>query len=504
MMRQKFLYILVLSAVACAGVSRAEELERGEILAGQDLQVSGPAVVNHRLSTGEHILIFDDGMAMSIGANLFSSGKAVVWLNALAAEFDGQRRGGYTAIAYLTDNISAQKAATALTTDLHQVATRDGLAQVVWFTVSGEVFVSADRRRAADPHGSELYTKAVIALRDAGLGEQIVKAANLPVTRPPKTTGPAEPEVAEPNKPEKPEFEYRPNISPAGQTPLQFTWAKTEDGTEAVTIIGRFYLWQKQDEEGGLLELQADYAVAFFSKDQTDPNKTLSSAQDMFAAGAIKGIYLAGDVLMTKGQRTVRADELYYDFERTRAIIRNAQMRNFDPREGIPIYVRAKELRQVAANKFKAEDVTVTTSEFHKPQIALGVKSIEITDNTPDDERKAGVTKGSYDAEMRGVDFKVYDATVFHLPRLRSNLERPDTALKSAHVGNSDTWGNLIETRWYLAKLLGIQEPEGTESTMSLDYYSKRGVGVGIEIEYVRENYFGRVLGYVIDDRGED
>ena len=93
---------------------------------------------------------------------------------------------------------------------------------------------------------------------------------------------------------------------------------------------------------------------------------------------------------MTKGQRTIRADEIFYDFEQQKAIILNAEMRNFSPTEGIPIYVRAKELRQVAANKFKAEDVTVTTSEFHKSQISLNVNSIEITDTTPADEVDAG------------------------------------------------------------------------------------------------------------------
>jgi hypothetical protein len=37
-----------------------------------------------------------------------------------------------------------------------------------------------------------------------------------------------------------------------------------------------------------------------------------------------------------------------------------------------------------------------------------------------------------------------------------------------------------------------------------LDYYSKRGMGVGAEIDYTKEDCFGRVLCYVIRDRGED
>ncbi|MBN2271800.1 MAG: LPS-assembly protein LptD [Sedimentisphaerales bacterium] len=498
-MLRKLLYILILLTAACGRLLRAEEPDKAEILAGQDLQITGASVVSHRLSSGEHILVFKDGLTMSIGANQFSSGSAVVWLYSRQEEFVGKGRGGYTAITYLAEDISVQKAATALTTDLHQVATRDGRGMVVWFTVSGEVFVSADKREVADPHGGELYTRAVIALRDAGVGEQIVKAANLPVPKPPEKVETVKPGVEEANEP--PKFRYPPNISPAGDQPLRFESTKTPG---VVTLISRFYLWQKQDEKGGLLELQADYAVVFFSLDQTDPNKEQPKAEDLLAMGAAKGIYLSGDVLMTRGQRTIRADELYYDFEQNKAIVENAEMRNFIPTEGIPIYIRAKELRQVAENKFSAEDVTVTTSEFHKPQLSLDVKSMSITDTTPADAQEGGVTKSSYDARMRDVNLKVYDMTVLHLDRMRSNLERPDTALKSGHFGQNSRWGYMLETRWYLARILGLQEPEGTDSTLAVDYYSKRGVGVGIEVEYVRENYFGRVIGYVINDKGED
>jgi len=49
-----------------------------------------------------------------------------------------------------------------------------------------------------------------------------------------------------------------------------------------------------------------------------------------------------------------------------------------------------------------------------------------------------------------------------------------------------------------------LEEPEGTETTLALDYYSERGFGSGIEVDYAKENYFGRILGYVINDEGED
>ena len=39
---------------------------------------------------------------------------------------------------------------------------------------------------------------------------------------------------------------------------------------------------------------------------------------------------------------------------------------------------------------------------------------------------------------------------------------------------------------------------------MNLDYYDKRGVGAGAQVEYEREDYFGKILGYIAHDTGED
>ena len=57
---------------------------------------------------------------------------------------------------------------------------------------------------------------------------------------------------------EKPSFQYPVNISPATDVKPKIESAViTPDGISAATVIGRFYVWQKLDEHGGLLELQA-------------------------------------------------------------------------------------------------------------------------------------------------------------------------------------------------------------------------------------------------------
>ena len=300
----------------------------------------------------------------------------------------------------------------------------------------------------------------------------------------------------------EPRFRYPVNISPAGEAALRIESTQTSEGEDVMTLIGRIYLWQTQDKEGGLLEFQADNAVIWYAEEPVP--RTTEAGLGGAIPENLKAVYLSGDVVMTYGQQTIRAEEIYYDFEQNKALARKAVMRSFDVNRGIPIYVRAAELRQLAKNKFALENITLTSSEFYLPQFSLNASSVIITDTTSVDERKGKVSDSSYDAQMRDVRFKLGDRTIFYWPFLRSNLQTPDTPLKSARVGHDDIWGTSVETRWHMSRLLGLRETEGTDSTLALDYYSERGVGAGAEITYARENYFGRLIGYIIDDHGED
>jgi len=524
-MRNRTLFILVflvlLSGPAWSAIdneggpvpTRASQSSKASAFVGQDLHMAGRAVISHQLSTGEHVLVFRDGFSMSIGANQFSSDSAVVWLiprSAVVVEstsrqrlkVDDRSRIGYKAMVYLQGGLSVKKAKGAKMTSLTGTVIEKGRVMVVQFGVSGAVFVTADKRNTADPRGLALYAEAFAGLRTVGIRPTSVEAEPREVELPAEKAGAEEPAKvgAEPEEKE-PQFRYPIHLSGVNKVAPKVEW---DDKAKIGTITDRFYLWQKQDEKGGLLELQADNAVVFGSVQEPGSGEKRTGDEGIFGGGAIEAIYLSGDVLMTKGLRTIRADEIYYEFEGKKALAVNAVMRNFDVSEGIPIYLRAAKLRQLAENKFAAENITLTTSEFYLPQISFNASSVLITDTTTLDEQQGGVTKSSYDAQMRDVRLKMYDKTIFYWPFIRSNLQRPDIPLKSIQVGHDSTWGTLVETRWYLARLLGLEEPEGTESTLALDYYSKRGFGSGIEVEYAKEDYFGRIFGYIINDRGED
>jgi len=509
-----------------AAASFAIESQSAQAFGGQDLYLQGGELLSYQLITSEHILLFQNGFEMSIGANEFSSDNAVVWLRSEPTEFRGRVYTEVKVRAYLQGNISVKKGKGAKTTDLSETVVEQGRSMVVRFSVTGEVFVTADKREIADPRGLELYTKALAAvvpvkpkfvvqpealvpelpreeIRPERPPKEVVavppKPEEVRLVPPAKPVKPPEKVVAKPEVKE-PRFVYPVNISPAGEVEPKIESTQTADGTNVATVVGRLYMWQKQDERGGLLELLADNAVIFYSRQQLEE----AEAEDILGKGPVKAVYMSGDVVMTEGRRTTRADEIYYDFQEKKALAINAVMRNYDAGRGIPIYLRAAKLRQLAENKFTGENITLTSSEFYLPQISVNASKVLVTDTTTIDEQMGKLSDSSYDAEMHDVRLKMGKKTIFYWPRLRSNLQRPDIPLKSIHISQDSDFGTSVETRWHLSRLLGLREPEGTESTLALDYFGKRGVGAGAEIEYARENYFGRLLGYVIRDTGED
>jgi hypothetical protein len=559
-MRKNKLIILVTVVFAAGTVSFAVEGEvsqqKAQAFAGQDLQLSGREVISYQSDSGEHILVFQGRFSMSIGANQFFSDSAVVWVEGATTEFLGESRIDYKVKAYLEGSVSVKKGKSAKTTDLSQTVVEDSGSMVVQFDVSGEVFVTADKREIADPRGLELYKKAEAAIVPGGPKFVVQAEAEVPELpreeirgeRPPKEVvavppkpkkeivaaspkaekerlpAPEKPQQqgllemmfgggeGKPAKPVKavaetevkgPRFVYPVSIAPAGEVEPKIERTKAPDGTDVATVVGRFYVWQKKDEAGGLLELEADTAVIFYSG-AARSGEEKAKEEEVLAEGGVQAIYMSGDVVMTEGQRTIRADEMYYDFQDKKALAVNAVMRNFDVERGIPIYVRAVKLRRIAEDKFAAENVTLTSSEFYLPQISLTASKVVIADTTAIDAQKGRVSRDSYDVEMRDVRFKAGKRTLFYWPGMRANLERPDIPIKSIHTGRDNTFGTFVESRWYLSRLLGLREPEGTDSTLLLDYYSKRGLGSGVEINYDREDYYGELLGYVISDHGED
>jgi len=461
----------------------------------QDLRLTTGELLSEKTEADRHLLVCRDGFEMAIAGQRLASQNAVVRIEPADPEAEGVADARYRVEVYLVGVSSPKPKKAGDDIPWQVLAVEEGRAAVLKLIVGGEIYITPEKKETTSPQGLLLYRQALVAFESAGLN---ASAASDVVPSP--AVGEASQTAGDEAK-----RGYAVSVASLTQVPLVVEVTR-DSGVDTITFMGRVYAWWQQlDAQTGrtrMIELQADNIVLWRYND--DPNRseagTLAGEQE-----GIGEVYVAGDVQLREGQRTIRASELYYDLRSSRGLANNAVLQTYDVTRQIPVYVRAAKLRQMAANRFEAEDMTLTTSEFHTPQMSVTASKLQVIDNTLDTEQGDEASADSrFDAKMDDVRFKYYDTTLFAWPSLRPNFQRPDVPVRSVRVGNDSTYGTSVETRWFLSRLLGLKEPEGTDSTLALDYFSERGVGGGVDVEYGRENYFGRVLGYVIDDHGED
>ena len=191
------------------------------------------------------------------------------------------------------------------------------------------------------------------------------------------------------------------------------------------------------------LQLSAERGVIFLAPGTI---AMLRSGERNLDAASIDGIYLEGAVQASDGDYALRGSQVYYDLARNRAVILDAVLRTYDRRRrDLPIYTRAAELRQIAADQWVAERATVSTSEFFTPHLAIGVDRVTVTQRLDDE---ASGTGGGFYANAEGAGLEVGGRRLLPLPAIKvvliafpSARSRSDTktsaALRSRPTGIS-------------------------------------------------------------------
>lgn len=373
---------------------------------------------------------------------------------------------------------------------------------------AGKLYVSADSTAQQSAQEDPLYRQA-LAARDTYRGAQPEQ---------PAAPGAAEAQII-PVPEEGPPQPARPGA--------MVRWSARNLRSElygaqrVIVAIGQVYV--ARGEPGGLeyVELRADSAVIYLSETELEsafqplaPSEPLEpppgqpGQQPLFVppepprqlTDVVSGVYLEGDVVLARGERVIRASQLYYDFDNDRAIILDAVMRAIIPERNIPIYVRSYKIRQLAMDQYEALEPQVSTSEFYTPHYHLGAQRVWLRDRTPRDEAGeiVGVEAGTY--RMYNTTFNVGGVPLVWWPYLAGDYRRGDIALRGASLGYSGDFGLTGRTQWHLFNLLALEPPEGFDATLRLDYYAERGPAVGIDLDYERSKYFGLFRSYYVYD----
>lgn len=497
-----------LTAPARAQFDFSDEPLLATTISETNIELRGRWVRQWREADGALVLMFNGGFRLDMGQRRMSANNAVVWIEAGHSPPDNRKY--YTLTVYLSEDAAVREPAGTVTLD--------SVLLVRGLRTYGQIIKYQDAYAPESMVDSPLYQQA---LRDRlTLDERESETARQPAVARPETLRPAPP------RPPR-VIRYRlPNVEPA----------ETPDGARVFVASGGVYFSQAGGPDAAMLEIRAEHAVVFpteggaetiFGEEEpattqlaepspatpapaTPPSRIDEAAEAVLGlgqaskSGRLRAVYLEGDVILSLGNRFVRADRLYYDFEHDRALILDAVFRADVPAREIPLYVRAAEMRQLSAREFSADQARVTTSEFYTPSYHVGAERVYIRDLTKrDDEGRAlGPAAGAY--ELRNTTLNVEGLPVSWWPYSRGTLEASETLLRRIATGYSSKRGYQFESGWYLFNLLGIQPPPGFDATLLLDYFSERGPAVGINVDYQREDYYGLLRTYFVYDDGED
>ncbi len=284
--------------------------------------------------------------------------------------------------------------------------------------------------------------------------------------------------------------------------------SKIIDDRRVTFARGKFYLSQGAVDEDQYNEIRADEAVVFSRKtteEDMQGRDSFAPASMPLRAGQenVVGVYLRGDVIISRGEQYMRCAEAYYDFTTDRAIMIQGVFRTIQDQRNIPIVARFEEGRLLSAREIMLEDAQVSTSEFYTPTYALTGNRIYMMDMTVYDDDGERLSQRHWLADVEGATVDLRGTPVFYVPRMRSDFRQGHTPLRTATAGFSNQYGVTFETEWHFFRLLGLVKPEGFDAVLHLDY--KKGPTVGLEAEWERPNYTGyaRIWG-VLDQEGED
>jgi hypothetical protein len=425
-------------------------------------------------------MLLDGDVRITVGPYNFMSSDAVVWLNRIPSA-----KGVINQIAIYFRHVSDPTKAAGLGVDGDKV--------LVTASARGNVSLTVALRNDKTPTRGPILTEA-----EARLAEYLKRlAASHPaLADEPQEFLPPAPEsfIPVPGGSVKPQDVELPTeitppptvgsaqwlASPTGT--VRFSANKTDIVTgkdeNTIIIIGSIIVeYVSIDPEANLtqLSLSAERGVIF-----TDPATIEGMAAGQLKAASVRGIYLEGNVnaIANSGQYTVRAPQVYYDFRTNQAIMLRSLLRTYPRSEKLPVYARAEEMRQIAANQWQADKSVVSTSEFFTPHFALGADHATVT------ERPTAADPAETETyiESRGNALQVEGIPVLPLPPFAGTVDR--VPLKRVTLGTQKYDGLAIETTWDLFALVAADSPEGLEADLEIDGFTERGPAGGLVMRY--------------------
>ena len=323
----------------------------------------------------------------------------------------------------------------------------------------------------------------------------------------------------------------RPRVTFGSRFATRFQASGSQINGESVSVITGGIRIQADFERNGRnsIDIVADEAVVWNGKN--DGSDLLSpgtngeqSDYEVFLSGNVEIRYASPKPLSgVGGNQTLRADQVYFDISKNKAIARNASLQF--ARTGVPqpIQVKAREIQQLSLNEFNTLETEISASKLpSNPGLKLTLAEATIIQRKvvrrnvfgiPFLQRTTGLVTEESETTFDGknVQVQVGDLPVFYLPRYSGEVDRPFGPLQSVGFRQDRIFGSQIYSSFNMFDLLALRAMSGETWNLNLDYLSQRGPAIGTNYNYstprtLADPYAtrGQIYGYAIQDMGQD
>ncbi len=243
----------------------------------------------------------------------------------------------------------------------------------------------------------------------------------------------------------------------------------------------------------GNVEISADEAVLWIDTD-TREYSIYASGNVMLRRG--EG---ARDVLGREGLDVLRADRIYVNPALERGLIHAPEMRMSDAERGETYVVRGEKAHVLDNETLLIRKAGTTNCPHGIPHYEFRAGRLQLL------QQQSRLFAAGWDVSLVAGERQ---RTLFWLPYLGMNLDDQTYLLRSASGGRSSGFGTTLKTEWAPGDL-GLKPDWIDKWHASVDYYSRRGTGLGTDMKYsfgapAGLKQRGSLKGYYIHDRADE
>ncbi|MCP4253466.1 MAG: LPS-assembly protein LptD [Candidatus Scalindua sp.] len=234
--------------------------------------------------------------------------------------------------------------------------------------------------------------------------------------------------------------------------------------------------------------LNADNVILYFDQEKDEAGK---SPKQIY-----KEVYAEGNVTMSRESDLIIAEKIFQNIKEDKGLFVDSTIQSvLKPpavKINMPAYVSGDEIKNTKGN-YEIKNGDFSLCGYGHPHYRFKFSKVRII--------KSG--ENSILTARNNV-FKIGKVPLAYVPYLNFNLKSSPKRLEEWDTGKTTRFGRFVTTKWDLFGFgFGEKLANWSDVSVKLDYMELKGPRAGVNIKYRKENFYGFLDTYQMNDRDD-